>query len=140
MKPLVVLLAAVGLLVGGACLLNGRANYVLAGNGALAAVLVFTGLGHFALTQGMTLMLPEWLPFRRGLVLATGVLEIVAAMGLLWAPARPVAAWGLAFFVAAVLANVHAARACLDYQTGRLSRPGPGYRWFRVPLRLLFLA
>lgn len=141
MKPLIVLLVTFALLLAGTYFVTGQANYLLAGNGALAVMLVFTGLAHFAFTQGMMLMLPAWLPFRRGLVYATGVLEIAGGVGLLWPTTRPLAAASLLVFFAVVLpANVHAARTRLDYQKGELTGPGTGYLWFRVPLQLLFMA
>jgi uncharacterized membrane protein len=141
MKPLFVLLTAFALILGATYLIDGRANYLLAGNGAMAAMLLFTSLGHFAFAQGMMLMLPEWLPFRRGWVYLTGVLEMGAAAGLLWPAVRPFAAWGLLAFLVAVLpANIHAARTHLDYQRGQPTGPGPRYLWFRVPLQALFMA
>jgi uncharacterized membrane protein len=141
MKPLVVLLAAFGLILGATYLFKSSPNYVLAGNGALAAMLLFTGAGHFAFTEGMARMLPAWLPYRRGWVYFTGVLELAAAIGLLWPAARPAAGGALLAFFAAVLpANIHAARQHLDYQRGTATGPGPQYLWFRVPLQLLFLA
>ena len=141
MKPLLVLLIAFTLILGATHLGGGPANYLLAGNGAMAAMLLFTGLGHFAFTEGMSLMLPEWVPFRRGWVYLTGVLEIGAAAGLLWPVARPFAAWGLLlFFIIALPANIHAARTHLDYQRSQPTGPGLRYLWFRVPLQGLFMA
>jgi len=141
MKPLIVLLAAFGLILGATYLVNGQLDYRLAGNGAMAAMLLFTGAAHFAFTQGMTQMLPVWLPFRRAWVYGTGVLEIAAAVGLLWPPARTAAAWALLAFFAAVLpANIHAARLHLNYQQGDATGPSLRYLWFRVPLQLLFMA
>lgn len=141
MKPLFVLLAAFGLILGVTYLLKGQAAYSTAGNGAMAAMLLFTGAAHFAFTQGMTQMLPAWLPFRRGWVYGTGVLEMAAAAGLLWPAARPFTAWALlAFFVAVLPANIHAARLQLDYQRGDTTGPGLRYLWVRVPLQLLFMA
>src|SRR5688572_1106952 len=141
MKPLIVLLAAFGLILGVTYLMSGQPNYLLAGNGAMAAMLLFTGIAHFAFTEGMTQMLPQWLPFRRGLVYLTGLLEMAAAVGLLWPALRPPTAWALLAFFALVLpANVHAARTHLDYQHGTATGPGLGYLWFRVSLQLLFMA
>ncbi|SFP70900.1 DoxX family protein [Hymenobacter arizonensis] len=141
MKPLIVLLAAFGLIFGATYLLRGSPNFLLAGNGAMAAMLLFTGAGHFAFAQGMAQMLPAWLPYRRGWVYVTGVLEIAAAIGLLWPVTRAITGWALLiFFVAVLPANINAARQHLDYQRGDATGPGPRYLWFRVPLQLLFLA
>ncbi|WP_202910416.1 DoxX family protein [Hymenobacter sediminis] len=83
MKPLIVLLAVFGLLAAGTYFVQGTPNYLLAGNGAMAAMLLFTGAAHFAFTQGMMRMLPDWLPAKKAWVYATGVLELAAAVGLL---------------------------------------------------------
>lgn len=65
MKPLIVLLAAFGLLAVGTYFFRGAPNYLLAGNGAMAAMLLFTGAAHVAFTQGMMRMLPKWLPAKK---------------------------------------------------------------------------
>ena len=141
MKPLFVLLAVFGLLLLGTFLWAGSPNYLLAGNGAMAAMLLFTGAGHFALTQGMMQMLPAFLPAKKAWVLATGVLEILAAVGLLIPTFRTETAWLLiAFFVLILPANILAALRRINYQTGTSDGPGPRYLWFRVPLQVLFIA
>ncbi|SNR63348.1 DoxX family protein [Hymenobacter mucosus] len=141
MKPLLVLLVSFGVLVGGTHLFQGQADFVLAGNGAMAAMLAFTAIGHFAFTQGMMRMLPEFLPAKRAWVYVTGVLEIAAAIGLL-VPALRVGTAGclLVFFLLILPANILAARRNLNYQTGATDGPGPAYLWFRVPLQLFFMA
>ncbi|UOQ52550.1 DoxX family protein [Hymenobacter cellulosivorans] len=140
MKPLVVLLTVFGVLVLGAYLLTGRGHAALAGNGAMAAMLLFTGAGHFAFTQGMMQMLPSFVPARKAVVWLTGVLEMVAAIALLVPALRPTTGWLLiGFFVLILPANIHAARHRLNYQTGTQDGPGPAYLWFRIPLQLLFI-
>ncbi|GGG47610.1 DoxX family protein [Hymenobacter glacieicola] len=141
MKPLFVLLVVFGLLLAGTYFLQGAPNYLLAGNGALAAMLLFTGAAHFAFTQGMMLMLPAFLPAKQAWVYATGVLELAAAVGLLFPSLRGITAGCLlVFFLLILPANILAARRNLNYQTGTLDGPGPRYLWFRVPLQLFFLA
>lgn len=141
MKPLIVLLGAFGLLLLGSSLWAGSPDYILAGNGAMAAMLLFTGAGHFAFTHGMMRMLPDFLPAKKAWVLATGVLELAAAVGLLWPLVRTETALLLLLFFLLILpGNVLAARRHLNYQTGAADGPGPGYLWFRVPLQLFFIA
>ena len=141
MKPLFVLLAMFGLLAGGTYFLHGSANYVFAGNGAMAAMLLFTGVAHFAFTKGMMQMLPDFLPAKKAWILATGVLEIAAAVGLLFPAFRWHTAWLLiAFFVLILPGNIIAAQRHLNYQTGTLDGPGLRYLWFRIPLQLFFIA
>ncbi|HEX8426584.1 hypothetical protein [Hymenobacter sp.] len=85
MKPLLVLLGSFLLTLGIARLFAGNLDYLLAGNVAMAVMLLFTGAAHFTLTQGMVLMLPEWLPARKAWVYFTGVVELVAAVAC-WCP------------------------------------------------------
>jgi uncharacterized membrane protein len=141
MKPLLVLLSVFGLLAAGTYFLQGDVNLSLAGNGAMAAMLLFTGGGHFAFTKGMMKMLPEFLPAKKAWVLGTGVLEMAAAVGLLIPMLRPLTGWLLIlFFVLIWPANIIAAQRHLNYQTGNFDGSGPSYLWFRVPLQLFFIA
>ncbi|TGE27951.1 DoxX family protein [Hymenobacter metallicola] len=141
MKPLVVLVTVFGLLAVGSLLLAGHPNYVVAGTGAMAAMLLFTGAAHFAFTRGMMQMLPPFVPARQALVLLTGGLEIAAAGGLLLPSFRTATAWLLlGFFLLILPANIYAARHRLNYQTGTFDGPGPAYLWLRIPLQLLFMA
>lgn len=140
MKPLVVLLAVFGLTLGITYFMSGQPNWRLAGNVALAAMLLFTAIGHFAFAEGMAKMLPESFPARKFWVLFTGALELAAAGGLLLPGLRPLTAGALiVFFILILPANIYAARQHLDYQRGTLDGPGPAYLWFRVPLQLLFI-
>ncbi|UOG73621.1 DoxX family protein [Hymenobacter tibetensis] len=141
MKPLFVLLGAFLLALGATRLFGGSLNFLLAGNVALAVMLLFTGAAHFALTNGMVLMLPEWLPGRKAWVYFTGVVELAAAMGLLVPALRPLVGWLLiAFFVLVLPGNIYAAMHHINYQKATTDGPGPRYLWFRIPLQLLFIA
>jgi uncharacterized membrane protein len=140
MKPLLVLLAVFGLLSAGTYIIQGEANYLFAGNAAMAAMLLFAGAAHFALTKGMMQMLPEFLPGKKAWVYATGVIEIVAALGLLLPAIRAETAGCLiVFFLLILPANIVAAQRHLNYQTCTYDGPGPHYLWFRIPLQLFFI-
>lgn len=66
------------------------------------------GIAHFAFTDLEMRIVPPWIPEPRFAVLATGVLELLGAAGLLWPPTRRLAGWGLAALTVAVTpANVH---------------------------------
>lgn len=141
MKPLVVLLS-----VFIACLfiiriLTGEFDFSLSGRIAMAAMLVFTAIGHFAFTEGMTMMMPDFLPFKKQMVYLTGVIELAAAVGLLVPQVRYLAAWLLIlFFVLILPANINAAVKKIDYQKGTTDGNGLNYLWFRVPLQIFFIA
>ncbi|RZL97183.1 MAG: hypothetical protein EOO88_62895 [Pedobacter sp.] len=141
MKPLLVLIAAFLISLVGLEVFSGEWNYRLAGNIAMACMLLFTAIGHFAFTKGMTMMLPDIVPFKKELVYLTGVIEVAAAIGLLVNPLREMTAILLiVFFVLLLPANIHAALKNVDYQKGTYDGQGLTYLWFRVPLQLFFIS
>lgn len=76
----------------------------------IALAFVFFGIGHYAQTDAMVAMLPDFVPLRRPLILATGLLEFAIAAGFLFRPTRRQA--GVAAISVLVLffpANVFAA-------------------------------
>src|SRR6202011_5250991 len=83
--------------------------------GGLAAMLVLTASAHFASRRTeLIAMVPRRLPCPGALVTATGVLELTAAAGLIFAVTAPFAAVGLGLLLVALFpANVRAARAGL---------------------------
>lgn len=108
-----------------------------AGRIALAVLFFVTGTGHFTMTEGMAEMVPPPFP-AVPTVLATGVLEILGAVGLLLPKTRRLAAWCLfAMLIAIFPANVYAA---LHHAGLGGHVDGPSYLWTRGPLQILFLA
>lgn len=141
MKPLFVLLLSFVLALVTLKLMNGSWNYSLAGNIAMGLMLLFTAIGHFAFTKGMEMMLPDFIPVKKFMVLITGIIEAAAAVGLLIPSLRLMTSWLLIlFFVLILPANIYAALKQVDYQKGSHSGPGKTYLWFRVPLQLFFIA
>ena len=53
------------------------------------------GIAHFVFTEAEMRIVPPYIPWPRGAVLLSGVLELLGAFGLLWRPTRRAAAWGL---------------------------------------------
>ena len=141
MIPLLVLLGAfiVGLFV--TKLFTKEFDYPLSGRIAMAVMLVFTAIGHFAFTKVMTMMLPDFIPFKTEVILLTGIMEIIAAVGLLIPSLRVWTGWALIlFFILLLPGNIKAAINHVDYQKGTYEGNGPNYLWFRIPLQLLFIA
>jgi uncharacterized membrane protein len=99
MKPLFVLLGAfiISLLV--TKLVTKTFDYPLSGRIAMAVMLLFTAIGHFAFTKGMTMMVPDFIPFKTEVIYLTGVIEIIAAIGLLIPNTRVWTGWGLIIFL-----------------------------------------
>ncbi|WP_345968621.1 DoxX family protein [Arenibacter algicola] len=112
----------------------------MAGQIAMAAMLLFTSLGHFMFTEGMAAMMPEFIPLKKEMVYFTGVMEILFAIGLLIPRLKTPTAWLLMlFFILILPANIKAAVENLNYQTGELNGSGIDYLWFRVPLQIIFI-
>ena len=140
MKPLFVLLGAfiISLLV--TRLFTKTFDYPLSGRIAMAVMLAFTAIGHFAFTKGMTMMLPDFIPFKTEVIYLTGVIEIIAAVGLLIPGLRVWTGWALIlFFVLLLPGNIKAAIDHIDYQKATFDGNGPAYLWFRIPLQILFI-
>lgn len=140
MKPFFVILATFLLTLTTTYLLNQDLNYSLAGAVAMAIMLVFTAIGHFAFTKGMSMMLPGFIPYKKEVVWITGVIEIVAAVGILIPNYRAITGWLLIIFFLLILpANIYAAKKTVDYQKGNHQGKGIHYLWIRVPLQIFYI-
>ena len=140
MKPLFVLLGAfiISLLV--TRLFTKTFDYPLSGRIAMAVMLAFTAIGHFAFTKGMTMMLPDFIPFKTEVIYLTGAIEIIAAVGLLIPGLKVWTGWALIlFFILLLPGNIKAAIDHIDYQKATFDGNGPAYLWFRIPLQILFI-
>lgn len=74
------------------------------------------GIAHFAFTEAEMRIVPAWIPWPREAVLATGVLELLGAIGILWRPTRRSAGWGLALLTLAVTpANIVMLQNAADF-------------------------
>ena len=140
MAPLIVMLAAwlVARLIGASGVWLDADSWIGALRVALAAMFVFTAVSHFhpRTRPDLVRMVPASLPAPAVLVSATGVLELLGAIGLMVPFARPAAAYGLiALLVAMLPANIYAARMGLMI-AGRRATP---LLW-RVPLQLFWIA
>ena len=140
MKPLVVLVSAFIISLLTTKLIMGGFAYLLSGRIAMSVLLLFTAIGHFAFTKGMTLMMPGFIPLKKQLVYFTGIIEIAAAIGLLFSPLQVITSWLLIlFFICILPVNIHAAIKHIDYEKGTYQGPGPKYLWFRIPLQVFFI-
>jgi uncharacterized membrane protein len=111
-----------------------------AGCMAMCVMLQFTAIGHFLYLDGMTAIVPPFLPFRRELVLLTGIMEIAAGWALLvprWR--KRVAGFLVIFFILLLPANIYASMNHIDYRNGTNTGEGLSYLLFRVPLQVLFI-
>ena len=78
------------------------------GRFALAAILLFAGIGHFRSTAEFTAQVPPWIPAAEIVVYVSGVIEIALAVALIALPKqRVVVGWIVAgFFIAIFPGNI----------------------------------
>ncbi|MFC4210075.1 hypothetical protein ACFOWA_02700 [Pedobacter lithocola] len=141
MKPLFVLLIVfVALLAFGSHTQFDKGN-IFAGNIAMSVMLIFTAIGHFKFKTSMAAMIPLFIPKKVEIVIFTGILEILFAIGLGFESTRYYTGIALIIFLIAILpANIYAAKNQINYEN--LHKPGPGleYLWFRIPFQFFLIA
>ena len=114
----------------------GFATWQASARDALSLMLVFTGVSHFTfMKEDFVRMMPPSIPWPRALVYFTGICEIAGAVGLLLPAFRRVAYALIAFFLAVLPANIHAARAGVTLR----GKPATSL-WLRTPMQILFIA
>lgn len=113
------------------------ASWQASARDALSLMLIFTGISHFTfMKEDFVRMMPPSIPWPRAMVYFTGVCEIAGAIGLQFPEFRRAAAYALvAFFLAVLPANVHAARAGVTLR----GKPATNL-WLRIPMQILFIA
>jgi len=138
MTPLIVLLSAFTVLFAvNRFFLDQRLTISFIGRASLAAMLAVTGIAHFASTDLMMEMMPDFLPAKRELVYLTGVLELLAVAGLLIEKTSKITAVCLVlFFIAILPANVIG--SLKQVKIGGMES-GAVYLFFRIPLQILFI-
>ena len=106
---------------------------------ATTCVFLFTGIGHFMQSKPMSAMIPLQVPkpLRLPIIYASGVFEIMAAIGVLvpgWS--RAVGILLCLFLVGILPANIDAALRRVPFGGHGV---GPSYLLARVPLQLALL-
>lgn len=140
MKPLIVLIVVFFIALISIKLTTKNFDYNFAGIIAFASMLLFTGIGHFAYTNGMAAMIPNFISFKREIILITGIMEIVFAIGLFLPNHKNIIGWALIVFLLMILpANIKAAIENINFQSGETNGPGENYLWFRIPLQIFFI-
>lgn len=110
--------------------LGNRLGLSFIGRAAMAVMLTVTGVVHFTSTDWMVGMMPDFLPFKREIVYFTGVCELLAVVGLLWARfSKLTSVMLIIFFIAIFPANVADAL-----------NNNPVYLLFRIPEQILFIS
>lgn len=98
---------------------------------------ILAGLNHFRDPATYYGMMPEWIPWPRGVNLISGTCETAGGIGLLIARFRRASGWFLiALLVAVFPANLHV--ALQGYMPG--SSFSPRVLWLRLPFQAVFIA
>tara|TARA_B100000809_G_scaffold97161_1_gene95676 strand:+ start:1724 stop:2176 length:453 start_codon:yes stop_codon:yes gene_type:complete len=140
MKPLIVLLLSFTISLFILKIIKKEYNFALSARIAMSIMLVFTAIGHFAFTKGMSMMIPKFIPFKEIFVYLTGIFEILLAIGLLITKFKTVSGYALIIFLLLMLpANIYASVNNVNLQKGTLDGNGVMYLWFRIPLQILFI-
>lgn len=140
MKPLIVLLSVFAVSTLAMKIFTGSFEFIVPGRIAMSVMLLFTAMGHFVFTKGMSMMLPSFIPYKTELVYMTGIIELAAAIGLFVPSVRMLTGWLLiAFFILILPANIYAAKKHVNYQKGTFEGTGLMYLWFRIPLQVVFI-
>ena len=105
--------------------------------GVLALLFVFAGVTHFTAPASHLAIMPPYLPWPSQLIAISGLAEILGGLGIIWAPTRRWAGWGLILLLIAVFpANVQA----LSTGMIMLGHQVPTWMlWLRLPLQLILL-
>ena len=140
MKPLLILLLSFIISLFVIKSIKKEYDFALSARVAMSMMLVFTAIGHFAFTKGMSMMIPEFIPFKENFVYLTGIFEILLAIGLLIPRLKAISGWTLIIFLLLMLpANIYASINNVNYQKGTFDGNGIAYLWFRIPLQILFI-
>jgi uncharacterized membrane protein len=117
-----------------------RLELSFAGRVAMALMLIFTAIGHFTFTKGMAMMI-SFLPWANAIVIATGIIELIATIGLLLPKTKILTGKLLIlFFILLLPANIYAASHNINLQAADYTGKGLSYLWLRIPMQLLFIA
>jgi uncharacterized membrane protein len=106
----------------------------LRGSLGMTLVFLFTGVGHFIVTDQMAKMIPPVIPYRREVILASGVVEILVGLALVPRRTRMAAGWlSIAMLAALLPFNVYAALERIPFGGHEW---GPVYLLVRVPVQI----
>ncbi|MNL32044.1 hypothetical protein D3C87_1538680 [compost metagenome] len=141
MNVLIVLFVSFGIAAVVIRIVTHKHNLAMAARVGMSVMLLFTALGHFMFAEGMSMMIPDFIPFKMEMVYLTAIIEIAAALGLQLPKLRVLTAWLLIlFFVLILPSNIKSSMEHIDMYKANYQGDGTGHLWFRIPLQLFFIA
>lgn len=115
----------------------GREFFSRKASWGLALCFAYFSLGHFILSNELVEMLPPVVPFRRFVIYATGIFEVlIAVMLVIPSTQRLGSALAAAALVLFLPANIY---ACINHVGIGDHQLGPVYLLIRLPLQILLL-
>jgi len=103
----------------------------------IAFLFIFTGILHFTLTDKFVQIIPSFIPAPLEVVYASGVIEILGAIGLLIPKYKRKAAFGLILLLIAVFpANIY--MAIENIQLGGILN-NQFLQWVRLPFQFVLM-
>lgn len=119
-------------------LLKNKLSLSFCGRFGMAVMLTVTGIAHFVSPGFMVEMMPDFFPLKLEIVYFTGVLELLAAIGLLVERfSKLTAIMVIIFFICILPANINGAMKHVQF--GGMQY-GVSHLWFRIPMQILFIA
>jgi len=139
--PLIILLllsSPLGIAIAYSKLSNNPLNVRKYACWGLGIAFLFFSVGHFVQTEGMVEMLPNWVPYRFGLVYLTGGIEFFIGIALFKPRLRLLAAKAaILVFVLFFPANIYAAMNSIGLGGHQW---GPIYMLIRGPLQAILIS
>ena len=101
----------------------------------MTALYIIAGMMHFINPKFYLAMMPDFIPFHKFCVYASGVVEIVLGVLLLFENYRPLAAWGIIGLLIAVFpANIN-----MLINSQKFKATPPYVLWIRLPIQFIFI-
>lgn len=141
MKLLIILFVTFILALFGTKLFQGSWNFLFSGNLGMAVFIMFTGFSHFKFQKGMVMMIPDFIPAKMFWVYFTGVIEIVAGIGLMIPSIREVTAVLLiVFYILIFAANINSSKKRVNLFRADYTGPGINYLFKeRIPMQIILI-
>lgn len=139
MAPLIIQLTCFGIMVGlRLTALKGHQSFAFldrAGAISIGVVFFVAGIAHFTMTEQMALMFPKFVPMRIQLVYASGVMEVLLGLTLIYGTSNDkwIGVSLMIFLIMSLPLNIYSA-----VQNIGLGAKGINYLWFRVPLQVFW--
>ena len=102
----------------------------------MSLLYISAGVNHFIHPEFYRKIMPSWVPMHDGMILISGIAEVLFALLLLFPSARRIAAWCIiALLIAVFPANI---QMTLNYY--HENNPGLWFTLVRLPLQLVLIA